>query len=111
MAESEQAESETVEQVDDAGHTGPLAEHDDSSSLRVDHFLVIDQSNLLQYAPLFVSCLRNNVRLLFCLRTLCRTTSSIGIFSVCALIVCEKKAYAFSGINSSIGTVFTDTIS
>ena len=39
-----------------------------------------------------------------------RTASSNGMFSFCALIVCEKKAYVLLGMSSSMGTVFTDMI-
>ncbi len=47
VAEGEEPKAEAVEDVYHSGDSGVLAERDDALARRVDHFLVVDQTNLL----------------------------------------------------------------
>ena len=86
MAQCQQTEPETVKDVDHARHAGVLPGGDHSLPVRVNHFLVVDQANVLSTGNVSLRniCTGKPV-------TLSRMASSKGMFASWALIVCEKK--------------------
>lgn len=48
VAQCQQPETETVKDVDHARHAGVLPEGDHSLPVRVHHFLVVDEANVLR---------------------------------------------------------------